>query len=95
MQKRSRRFLLRGALGRGRRRRSKFKGVENLGCWPFLVLFLGKKFSHQMSKRNTTRILNSSSVNGLDEDDDDKQALEEYMGERNKRVRDESVLVRV
>jgi hypothetical protein len=34
-------------------------------------------------------------VNGLDEDDDDKQALEEYMGERNKRVRDESVLVRV
>jgi len=69
--------------------------IQGVGQWPFLVLFLGKNFSHQMSKRNATRILNSSSVNGLDEDDDDKQTLEEYIGERNKRVRDESVLVRV
>lgn len=57
MQKRSRRFLLRGALGRGRRRRSKFRGVENLGCWPMAIsgpIFGEKILSSNVKKKHYT-----------------------------------------
>jgi hypothetical protein len=56
MQKR-RWFLLRGAWGRGRRRRSKFRGVENLGCWPMAISgpIFGKKFlSSNVKKKHYT-----------------------------------------